>query len=95
MHCDVGLSLHSKIHLLYSVAHKYSQMSDLVSCSFSTIPICPFFNSENFYITCKTKHAHRGMKDRLDCASKFHEGLNQWKTSRKPRPFADVMFTET
>ena len=38
-HCDVGLSLHSKIHLLYS---EYTQMSDLVFYSFSTIPMCPF-----------------------------------------------------
>ena len=38
--CDVGVSLHSKTH------------RKLVSCAFSTIPICPFFNSKNFSFTC-------------------------------------------
>ena len=27
-----------------------SPVSELVSCTFSTIPICPFFNSQNFYL---------------------------------------------
>ena len=56
--CDVGVSLHSKIHPLFM---KYSNgtstvscipVSELVSCAFSTIPICPFFNSKNFSFTC-------------------------------------------
>ena len=46
--CDVGVSLHSKTHPLFM---KYSNgtitvlcisLSELVSCAFSTIPICPF-----------------------------------------------------
>ena len=44
--CDVGVSLHSKTHPLFM---KYSNgtstqryaLSELVSCAFSTIPICP------------------------------------------------------
>ena len=53
---DVGVSLHSKTHPLFM---KYSNgtstvlcisLSELVSCAFSTIPICPFFNSPNFSI---------------------------------------------
>ena len=45
---DVGVSLHSKTHPLFM---KYSNgtstvlcisLSELVSCAFSTIPICPF-----------------------------------------------------
>ena len=58
--CDVGVSLHSKTHPLFM---KYSNgtsthvvlcitlsLSELVSCAFSTIPICPFLNSKNFSI---------------------------------------------
>ena len=46
--CDVGVSLNSKTHPLFM---KYSNgkhtvlcisLSELVSCAFSTIPICPF-----------------------------------------------------
>ena len=33
-------------------AHSIS-LSELVSCAFSTIPICPFFNSKNFSFTCR------------------------------------------
>ena len=36
--------------------HKHTvlciSLSELVSCAFSTIPICPFFNSKNFSFTC-------------------------------------------
>ena len=49
--CDVGVSLHSKTHPVYEVEqwHKHTiSLSELVSCAFSTIPICPFFNSKNF-----------------------------------------------
>ena len=59
--CDVGVSLHSKTHpLFYEVEqwHKHTvlciSLSELVSCAFSTIPICPFFNSKNFSFTCNT-----------------------------------------
>ena len=55
--CDVGVSLHSKIHPLFM---KYSNgtstvscipVSELVSCAFSTIPIyMSLFNSKNFFI---------------------------------------------
>ena len=34
-------------------------LSELVSCAFSTIPICPFFNSKNFSFTCIYIHAPR------------------------------------
>ena len=58
--CDVGVSLHSKTHTstVYEVEqwHKHTvlciSLSELVSCAFSTIPICPFFNSNNFSFTC-------------------------------------------
>ena len=33
-------------------------LSDLVSCAFSTIPICPFFNSKNFSFTCTKYHGN-------------------------------------
>ena len=45
--CDVGVSLHSKTHPLF-VKHGWHKctvlcisVSKLVSCAFSTIPICP------------------------------------------------------
>ena len=49
--CDVGVSLHSKAHPLFMKYSKgtstqcsaYIALSELVSCAFSTIPICPFF----------------------------------------------------
>ena len=58
--CDVGVSLHSKIHPLFmkyskgtsTQCYAYIALSELVSCAFSTIPICPFFNSKNFSFTC-------------------------------------------
>ena len=56
--CDVGVSLHSKTSTVYEVEqwHKHTvlciSLSELVSCAFSTIPICPFFNSKNFSFTC-------------------------------------------
>ena len=48
--CDVDVSLHSKTHpllLKYSngtltQCYAYISLSELVSCAFSTIPICPF-----------------------------------------------------
>ena len=57
---DVGVSLHSKTHpcTVHEVEqwHKHTvlciSLSELVSCAFSTIPICPFFNSKNFSFTC-------------------------------------------
>ena len=46
--CDVGLSLHSKTHPLFmkyskgsTQCYAYIALSELVSCTFSTIPICP------------------------------------------------------
>ena len=54
---DVGGSLHSQTHPLFM---KYStgtstvlciSLSELVSCAFSTIPVCPFY-SKNFSFTC-------------------------------------------
>ena len=58
--CDVGVSLHSKTHSLFmkyskgtsTQCYAYIALSELVSCAFSTIPICPFFNSKNFSFTC-------------------------------------------
>ena len=59
--CDVGVSLHSKTHPLFM---KYSNstsiqcyayniiilsLSELVSCAFSTIPICPFLIQRIFH----------------------------------------------
>ena len=62
---DVGVSLHSKTHPLFT---KYSNgtrtvlcisLSELVSCAFSTIPICPFLIPRIFhllvYYTCTWK----------------------------------------
>ena len=55
---DVGVSLHSKTHPLfmkYSNGTSTCSLSELVSCAFSTIPICPFLiNSKNFSFTCNT-----------------------------------------
>ena len=54
--CDVGVSLHSKTHPLFM---KYSSgtstvlcisLSELVSCAFSTIPICPFLIQSIFHL---------------------------------------------
>ena len=47
--CDMGLPLHSKIHPLYSIGYKHKSMSQLVSSSISTIPIC-LFNVQNFLV---------------------------------------------
>ena len=55
--CDVGVSLNSKTHPLFM---KYSNgtsthavlcisLSELVSCAFSTIPICPFLIQRIFH----------------------------------------------
>ena len=53
---DVGVSLHSKTHPLFM---KYSNgtstvlcisLSELVSCAFSTIPICPFLIPGIFHL---------------------------------------------
>ena len=46
----VFLCIPRHIHCLHSVMH--ISLSELVSCAFSTIPICPFFNSKNFSFTC-------------------------------------------
>ena len=48
--CDVGVSLHSKIHPLFmkysnstcTQCYAYHYISELVSFAFSTIPICLF-----------------------------------------------------
>ena len=48
--CDVGVSLHSKTQLLFMcIVHEWHMcvlscipVLKLVSCAFSTIPICPF-----------------------------------------------------
>ena len=56
--CDVGVSLNSKTHPLFM---KYSNgtstqcyicisLSELVSCAFSTIPICPFLIQSSLVI---------------------------------------------
>ena len=54
--CDVGVSLNSKTHPLfmkYSKWHKHTvlhiPLSELVSCAFSTIPICPFLIQRIFH----------------------------------------------
>ena len=56
--CDVGVSLNSKIHPLFM---KYSNgtstqcsLSELVSCAFSTIPICPFLIQRIFHLLVHT-----------------------------------------
>ena len=60
---DVGVSLHSKTHPLFM---KYSNgtstvlcisLSELVSCAFSTIPICPFLIPGIFHLLVICKHA--------------------------------------
>ena len=57
---DVGVSLHSKTHPLFM---KYSNgtstvlcisLSELVSCAFSTIPICPFLIPRIFHLLVST-----------------------------------------
>ena len=57
---DVGVSLHSKTHPLFM---KYSNgtstvlcisLSELVSCAFSTIPICPFLIPGIFHLLVST-----------------------------------------
>ena len=57
---DVGVSLHSKTHPLFM---KYSNgtstvlcisLSELVSCAFSTIPICPFLIPIIFHLLVST-----------------------------------------
>ena len=52
--CDVGVSLHSKTHPLFMMYSNGTStqclcisLSKLVFCAFSTIPICPVFNSKN------------------------------------------------
>ena len=52
--CDVGVSLHSKTHPLFMKYSKgkstqYYALSELVSCVFSTIPICPFLIQRIFH----------------------------------------------
>ena len=61
---DVGVSLHSKTHPLFM---KYSNgtstvlcisLSELVSCAFSTIPICPFLIPRIFHLLVSTLFLH-------------------------------------
>ena len=66
---DVGVSLHSKTHPLFM---KYNNgtstvlcisLSELVSCAFSTIPICPFLIPRIFHLlvyirVCVAVHAN-------------------------------------
>ena len=60
--CDVGVSLHSKIHPLFmkysngtsTQCHAYIPLSELVSCAFSTIPICPFLIQRIFRLLVST-----------------------------------------
>ena len=75
--CDVGVSLHSKIHPLFM---KYSNgtstvscipVSELVSCAFSTIPICPFLIQRIFSFTCL--HS-------LTCFHVYYTIVNQLET---------------
>ena len=63
---DMGVSLHSKTHPLFM---KYSNgtstvlcisLSELVSCAFSTIPICPFLIPRIFHLLVILKSRARG-----------------------------------
>ena len=68
--CDVGVSLHSKTHPLFmkyskgisTQCYAYIALSELVSCAFSTIPICMFITpspptyGENTY--CRPIYVH-------------------------------------
>ena len=53
---DVGVSLHSKTHPLFmkfsngTITVLCISLSELVSCAFSTIPICPFLIPGIFHI---------------------------------------------
>ena len=55
--CDVGVSLNSKTHPLfmkyiqqwYKHTVLYISLSELVSCAFSTISICPFLIQRIFH----------------------------------------------
>ena len=55
---DVGVSAFQDTSTVHEVEqwHKHTvlcmSLSELVFCAFSTIPICPFFNSKNFSFTC-------------------------------------------
>ena len=54
--CDVGVSLNSKTHPLFmkysngTSTQCYAYQSKLVSCAFSTIPICPFLIQRIFHL---------------------------------------------
>ena len=56
--CDVGVSLNSKTHPLFmkysngtnTQCYAYISLSELVSCAFSTIPICPFLIQRIFHL---------------------------------------------
>ena len=60
--CDVGVSLHSKTHPLFmkyskgtsTQCYAYIALSELVSCAFSTIPICPFLIQRIFHSLIST-----------------------------------------
>ena len=73
--CDVGVLLNSKTHPLFM---KYSNgtstvlcisLSELVSCAFSTIPICPFLIQRIFYSLVQ----HRGQ------AAQSTHAVGPWK----------------
>ena len=54
--CDVGVSLNSKTRPLFmkysngTSTQCYAYQSKLVSCAFSTIPICPFLIQRIFHL---------------------------------------------
>ena len=54
--CGVGVSLNSKAHPLFmkysngTSTQCYSYQSKLVSCAFSTVPICPFLIQRIFHL---------------------------------------------
>ena len=60
--CDVGVSLNSKTHPLFM---KYSNgtstqcsLSELVSCAFSIIPVCPFLIQRIFHLLVYSGRRH-------------------------------------
>ena len=87
---DVGVSLHSKTHPLFM---KYSNgtstvlcisLSELVSCAFSTIPICPFLISRFFHLLVSTLFL-------LQIACEFPVGLCTQYTNEMCASFAKVL----
>ena len=91
---DVGVSLHSKTHPLFM---KYSNgtstvlcisLSELVSCAFSTIPICPFLIPIIFHLLVSTLFL-------LQIACEFPVGLCTQYTNEMCAPFAKVLNCST